>query len=122
MSSVNHAEDLGPITFDPIGKRLIAADHSGKSYAISTTDGSNKLLAADLGWVSSVAASQQHILVASGKKVLSLARSDNHRENPPSGLQSLTGGHIVGIAVDASDSSWFADYDQELVQGPIPLN
>src|SRR5260370_378613 len=85
MSSVNHAEDLGPITFDPIGKRLIAASHSGKSYANSTTDGSNKLLAADLGWVSSVAASQQHIPVASGKKVLSLARSHNHRENPPRG-------------------------------------
>jgi hypothetical protein len=37
-------------------------------------------------------------------------------------LQSLTGGHIVGVAVDATDKAWFADFDKELVQGPLPLN
>ena len=120
--TVNDANALGPITFDPIGNRLIVADYSGKAYAITTSNGAQQLLASNLGWVNSIAASRQHILVASGTKVLSLTRSDNHGENPPMSLQSLTGGHIVGVAVDAGDRAWFADYGKQLVQGPLPLN
>jgi hypothetical protein len=81
-----------------------------------------QLLASNLGTVQSIATSRYHILVASGKKVLFLARSDNRGENPPAGLQSLTGGHIVGVAVDATDRLWFADYDNKLVAGPFPLS
>ena len=72
--------------------------------------------------VQSIATSRLHILLASGEKILFLARSDNRGENPPAGLQSLTGGHIVGVAVDATDSLWFADYDKKLVAGPFPLS
>ncbi|HWZ45904.1 MAG TPA: hypothetical protein VNW97_20700 [Candidatus Saccharimonadales bacterium] len=120
--SVNGADALGPIVFDHVGNRLIVADHSGRAYAISTADGTKELLASNLGWVNSIAASRQHILVASGSKVLSLTRSDNRGENPPMSLRSLTGGHIVGVAVDAGDRAWFADYDKEVVQGFLPLN
>ena len=54
--------------------------------------------------------------------MLFLARSDGHGENPPAGLQVLTGGHIVGVAVDASDRLWFTDYDKKIVEGPFPLS
>jgi len=112
----------GYITFDDVGHRLIVADASGKAYSVSTADGSKQLMASNLGSVASIATSRFHILVASGKKVLFLARSDGHGENPPAGLQVLTGGHIVGVAVDASDRLWFADYDKKIVEGPFPLS
>jgi hypothetical protein len=120
--SVSGTKSLGPMAFDNIGNRLIVADHSGNAFSVSKSDGASKLLASNLGWVNSIAASRQHILVASGTKVLSLSRADNREENPPLSLQSLTGGHIVGVAVDASDRAWFADWDKELVQGHLPLN
>ena len=112
----------GYVAFDPLGHRLIFADGSGNAYAVSVSDGQKQLLASNLGMVQSIATSRFHILFASGKKVLFLARSDNRGENPPAGLQSLTGGHIVGVAVDAADRLWFADYDNKLVAGPFPLS
>jgi len=111
----------GFLTFDPIGQRLIVADDRGTAFAISIPDGKRQELASNLGAVQSIATSQFHILVASGTKVLFLARSDNHGENPPADLQTLTGGHIVGVAVDAADKLWFADYDKKVVEGPFPL-
>ncbi len=120
--SLTGVESLGVITFDRVANRLIVADVSGKAYAISISDGAKQLLASNLGWVNSMAASREHILVASGTKILSHARSDNSGENPPLSLQTLTGGHIVGVAVDASDRAWFADFDKEVVQGQLPLN
>lgn len=120
--ALNDVQDIGPIVFDKIGQRLIVADHSGKAYAVSIPDGKQQLIGMNLGWVNSISASREHILIASGTKVLSLARSNNQGENPPPSLQSLTGGHIVGVAVDANDRAWFADYDKELVKGPLPLN
>ena len=112
----------GCVAFDVLDHRLIVADASGNAYAISIPDGTKQLLASNLGMVQSIATSRFHILVASGKKVLFLARSDNRGENPPAGLQSLTGGHIVGVAVDAADRLWFADLDNKLVAGPFPLS
>lgn len=115
-------EPPGILVFDNIGHRLIAANTSGKAYAISVPDGKQQPLASNLGFVQSIAAARFHILVASGRKVLFLARSDNHGENPSSDLQSLTGGRIVGVAVDAADKLWFADYDNKLVEGPFSLD
>jgi hypothetical protein len=111
----------GILVFDTIGHRLIVADASGNAYEISVPDGKKQRMASNLGAVTSIAASRFHIILASGKKVLFLDRSDNRGENPPVGLQQLTGGHIVGVAVDASDGLWFADYDNKLVKGPFPL-
>ncbi len=111
----------GFLTYDAIGQRLIVADDTGKAYSISVPDGKAQELASNLGSVQSIATSKFHILIASGTKVLFLARSDNHGENPPADLQTLTGGHIVGVAVDANDRLWYADYDNKLVQGPYPL-
>lgn len=114
--------DIAPyLLFDEIGHRLILADVSGKAYAISVPDGRKQLLASNLGAVRSIATSRSHIMLASGKKVLFLDRSDNQGGPPPPGLQLLTGGHIVGVAVDASDSLWFADDDNKIVEGPFPL-
>lgn len=120
--SFEGADDPGYIIYDELGRRLIVADASGKAYSVSAADGSKQLLASNLGSVSSMAVSRFHILVASGNKVLFLARSDGHGENPPAGLQSLTGGIISGVAVDGSDSLWFADYDKRLIEGPFPLS
>lgn len=118
--SLPDMDEPGPMVFDDIGHRLIVAGSSGKAYAISIPDGKQQLLASNLGAVTSIAASRFHILLGSGKKVLFLARADNSGENPPANLQ-LTGGHIVGVAVDATDKLWFADYDNQLVEGPFPL-
>ena len=120
--SLGGADDPGYIIYDELGHRLIVADASGKAYSVSTADGTKQLLASNLGSVSSMAISRFHIVVASGTKILFLARSDGHGENPPAGLQSLTGGIISGVAVDGSDSLWFADYDKKLVEGPFPLS
>ncbi len=111
----------GPMVFDPIGNRLIVAGSSGKAYAISPTDGRQQVLASNLGAVTSIATSKIHILFGSGKRILFVARSDNHGENPPANLQ-LTGGSIVGVAVDATGNLWFADYDNQLVTGPFSLS
>lgn len=119
--SLPDMDEPGSLGFDDIGHRLIVTASSGKAYAISIPDGRKQLLASNLGDVSSIATSRLHILLASGKKVLFLARSDNHGENPPANLQ-LTGGHIVGVAVDAADKLWFADFDNQLVEGPFPLS
>jgi YEATS family len=110
------------LVFDNIANRVIVADVSGNAYAISIPDGKEQLLSTNLGAVTSIATSRFHIMLASGKKVLFLGRSDNHGENPPPGLQSLTGGQIKGVAVDVSDRLWFADEDNNLVEGPFPLS
>ncbi len=122
LRSLAEIRSPGYVFFDRIGHRLIVADGGGNAYAISVPDGKKQLLASNLGTVQSIATSRFHILVASGTKVLFLARSDNRGENPPAGLQSLTGGHIVGVAVDVADRLWFADYDNKLVAGPFPLS
>jgi len=120
--ALNDADALGPLFFDKMGHRLLVGDTSGRAYSILVPNGSRQLLASNLGWINSMAVSQRHILVASGTKILSLARSDGHGENPPSGLNSLTGGHIEAVVVDGNDRVWFADYDNKLVRGPLPLD
>jgi len=120
--SLANVQSPGYLAFDEAGHRLIVADNiSGKAYAVSITDGKEVLLSGNVGAAQSIATSRFHILLASGKKVLFLARSDGHGENPPSGWPALPGGNIVGVAVDASDKLWIADYDKKLVEGPLPL-
>jgi hypothetical protein len=111
----------GCLAFDNIGHRLIV-DSAGSAYAISIPDGRRQLLASNLGDVSSISASRSHVLIASGKRVIFLARSDNHGENAPDSLQSLKRGQIAGIVVDATDQLWIADSARKLVTGPFVLN
>jgi hypothetical protein len=112
----------GYLGFDRAGHRLIVADDvSDAAYAISIPDGRTQLLSGNLGFVQSIAVSRFHILFASGKKVLFIARSDNHGENPPMGWPLLPDGHLVGAAVDSSQKLWLADYDNKIVVGPFPL-
>lgn len=120
--SLADVAEPGYLIFDNVGHRLIVTDTSGKAYAVSLVDGKTQFLASNLGVVQSISTSKSHILAASGTKILFLARSDNRGENPPPALQTLTGGHIVGVTVDADDAVWFADYDNRLVKGPVPLN
>ncbi len=120
--SVVGAESLGSMTFDRLGNRLVVADHAGRAFVISVQNGASQAIASNLGYVNSIAASKEHLLFASGTVVLSLARADNHPENAPSSLRSLSGGHIVGVAVDGGDNVWYADYEKELVKGGLPLN
>jgi hypothetical protein len=111
----------GYVAFDNLEHRLIFADSSGNAYAISLPDGKQHFLVSNLGAVQSIAVSRFHILFASGKKVLFVARSDSHGENPPLGWPELPGGHVVGLAVDGSDNLWLADYDNRLIKGPFTL-
>ncbi len=119
--SLPDMDQPGPMVFDQIGQRLIVSGSSGKAYAVYVTDGRQQLLNSNLGAVTSISTSKLHIVFGSGKKVLFLARSDNHGENPPANLR-LTGGAIVGVAVDSSDNLWFADYDNRVVEGPFSLS
>jgi len=112
----------GCLEFDATGRRLIVTDDSGKAYAVSIPGGKIQLLTSDLGSVQSIAASKFQIIAASGTKLLFIGRFENRGEDPPAGLGSLTGGHIVGVAVGALDGLWFADYDKKLVEGPFPLS
>jgi hypothetical protein len=112
----------GCLVFDVSGRRLIVTDDSGKAYAVSIPGGKTQLLTSDLGYVQSISASQFQIIAASGTKLLFIDRFENRGEDPPAGLRSLTGGHIVGVAVGALDELWFADYDKKLVEGPFPLS
>ena len=111
----------GSMVYDEPGHRLIVADDAGSAYAVYLPEGRKQLVQSNLGAVQSIATSQFHILLASGPKILFLARSDGRGENPPADLQTLTGGHIVGVAVDKDDRVWFADYEKRLVEGPLPL-
>ena len=112
----------GYIAFDGYDHRLIVADASGNAYIVSTTDARSHLFASNLGSVSSIAPSRFHIVIGSGDRVLFRARSDGSGESPPAGLQALTGGRIAGVAVDASDALWFADYTNNIVVGSFPLS
>jgi hypothetical protein len=112
----------GYVAFDDLGQRLIVADdQGGTAYAVSISDGKVHLLSGNLGAVQSITTSRFHLMFASGKKVLFLARADNRGENPPAGWPELPGGNIVGVAVDASDTLWIADFEKKLVEGPLPL-
>ena len=115
------ADQPGVMVFDQIGQRLVVAGNSGKAYGVSVTDGRPQLLNSNLGAVTSISTSKLHLIFGSGRKILFLARSDNHGENPPATIR-LAGGVIVGVAVDSSDSLWFADYDHARVEGPFPLS
>jgi len=112
----------GALTLDSNGRRLLYADGFGTAYAISVPEGKIKSLVSNVGVVHSIATDPNHVLLASGKKVLFYSRSDNLGENPPPSMQSLSGGLISGVAVDTTDSAWIADSDNGLIQGPFPRN
>ena len=113
----------GPLFLDQIGQQLLLADTStGRLYSVSITDGKSKVLADNVGWATALAADSKHIVIASGKKILFISRSDYRGEDPPTNLRSLTGGQIVGLAIDGTGRLWFADYDKHLVQGPLSIN
>lgn len=118
FSTITHPSILA---FDNVGYRLIVYSN-GSVYAISLPDHKRQLLASDLEDVSFISASRFYVLLASGKRIIFLARSDNHRENPPAILQSLKKGEIAGIVIDPNDQLWIADSDRKLVTGPFLLN
>ncbi len=109
------------LVFDQVGQRLLVGDQAGHLYGISMS-GAKQLLASNMGSVNSIAVSQQHVFVASGRRIISLSRADNHKEEAPSTLRSLTGGSIIGVAVDGNDRLWFADATKGVVRGPIAID
>jgi hypothetical protein len=120
--SLDELGSPGYICFDIPGHRLVVADDIRESaYSVSIPDGKTHVLSGNLGAVQSIATSRFHLLFASGKKVLFLSRFDNHGENLPMGWAGLPGGQISGVAVDGSDRLWVADFDNKLVEGPLPL-
>jgi len=111
----------GVLTFDRIGQRLVFADDSGSAYSVSVPSGKIQSLASNVGVVHSITGDSRSVLLASGKKVLFYSRSDNQWQNPPSSMQSLTGGLISGVAVDSTGSAWIADFDNGILEGPLAL-
>jgi hypothetical protein len=114
-------ENGGVLTFDRSGSQLIFVD-DGNAYTISVPGRKIQQLATNVGAVRSIATSSNHILLASGKKVLFYARADHHGENPPTAMRALPGGLISGVAVDTAQSAWVTDRDNGVIQGPFPLN
>jgi len=121
LAGLGSGAALGALIFDRQGSRLLAADTDGHVYAVPLAGGKTAQLTSGAGWIGSLAAGPNHILMASGKKILMISRADNRGENPPSVLQSLTGGTIAGIAFDAAGNFWYADYDHGEVTGPLIL-
>lgn len=120
---IGGAQGAETLVYDRIWKCLIVTDHHGRAFAVATSNGVVTKLATDLGVVRAVASSRQHVLLASGTKVLALARADSRVEkSPPVSLQFLTGGRISGITVDGNDRVWLNDCDKKLVEGPIPIS
>jgi hypothetical protein len=100
----------GPLFLDTTrGELLLAETSGGKLYTVSISDGKAKLLADNLGWANAVIADDKHIAIASGKKILFLSRADFHGENPPTEIQTLTGGLVSGLAIDGSGRLWPLD-------------
>jgi hypothetical protein len=112
----------GNITFSKDCHCLIFAGESGTAYTRPIPEGKWSTVTNNLGIVRSITADSSRALFASGKKVLFYSTTRNRRENPPPGLQSLTGGNITGIAIDSNNSAWITDYDNGIVQGPYPLD
>jgi hypothetical protein len=108
--------------YDPFGQRLLFAGASGRSYALPLPAGKWSDFASQVGYVHSIDADSNHVLFASGSKVLFYARVGNTGENPPVGMRSLKIGTIYGVAVDSSDSVWIVDHDNSLIRGPFPLD
>jgi hypothetical protein len=119
---VPQIEGRGVLEFDRSGGMLIFAAESGTAYTISIPGHKVQPLASNVGVVHSVATSPDHILLASGNKVLFYGRGDHHGESPPAAMRSLPGGLITGVAVDTTPSAWIADFDNGVIQGPSPLN
>jgi hypothetical protein len=110
------------MVYDRFGQRLLTADIDGNAYSVSTSNGGLQTLTHGLGYVESLAVSDQYIIAASGRKLLFRNRSDNKGINPPSGIGSMPGGSLVGVAVDQAGGLWIADGDKKLVEGPFLLN
>lgn len=105
--------------FDVLMNRLLAATSDGNLNAISISTGKPRRIASDMGWVNSIATDQKHILLASGKKILSISQITDKRETTPTGLNSLGSGHISGLVFDAAGRIWLCDYDKCLIRGPL---
>ncbi|HMD70186.1 MAG TPA: carboxypeptidase-like regulatory domain-containing protein [Bryobacteraceae bacterium] len=116
---VNNDAALGSLLFDKQGQRLLVADRDGRLYAMPLAGGKATQLTSGAGWIASLAADSNHILMASGKKIVMIARSDNHGEKDPPALTSLTGGTLAGLAFDSAGNLWYADYSNGTVSGPL---
>ena len=112
----------GALALDKDNHRLIYADQIGKAYGILLPQGKIQALASDVGAVHAIGMSPARILLASGTKVLFYSRAGFQGENPPTSMKSLSGGIVSGVAVDASNSAWVADFDKGVIEGPIPLS
>lgn len=120
--SFSQIQGGGALAFDHNGGQLIFANLPGTAYTISVSEHKIQQLAANVGTVNSIATNSDHILLASGKKVLFYARVDHQGENPPGAMHALLGGRITGVAVDTTQSVWITDIDNGVIQGPFPLN
>lgn len=113
---------MGVLSFDAIGQRLIYADTSGDTYALSVPSGKLSRLTSNVGYVHAVATDSRHVIFASGEKLLFYSRYDNRGENPPPSMRFLPAGEIQGVAIDGSDAVWVVDTDHMLIKGPLLLN
>ena len=71
--------------------------------------------------ITSIAPTADHIVIASGKRIAMIRRSDNHSEKVPPALETMTGGAITGVAADVSGNLWYADMSKGIVAGPLVI-
>jgi hypothetical protein len=117
--TIQGATTPATLLFDKQDQRFLVGDRDGQLYAVPLDGGHSSKLTSGAGWIASLAANSNHILMASGKKILMILRSDNHGENPPPALRSLTGGSISGVAFDSAGNLWYSDYTNGSVSGPL---
>ena len=108
--------------YDATARRLVWAGASGNSYQLSTSDWKWSYLDANVGYVHAIDSDWNHVLFASGKRVLFYDRKSNKGVDPAPSLKIPSSGTIYGLAVDTSESAWIADHDNSTIRGPFRLN
>lgn len=120
--SFRDSERMGVLAFDRVASQLIFASESGSAYTISFAERKMHELTNRAGVVRSIATDRNHILMASGGKVLFYGRSSKAGVNPPDSMHVLGGGRISGVAIDTAHGAWISNMDHGFIQGPLPLN
>jgi hypothetical protein len=71
--SIEPAGSPGPLLFDKQAQRFLVGDTDGHVYAIPVGGGRAAQLTSGAGWIAELAANSNHILIASGKKILMIS-------------------------------------------------
>jgi hypothetical protein len=120
------SDALTSLVFDRFGQRLLLSRGSGNLYAAKIDGSGNlspleKIAGNTKATGNSISASENYILIASGKKIVALDRANNTMAKSLSVPNFATNGTLVGLTIDEQQNLWLAD-NKGTIRGPIRLN